>query len=356
MILLPYVLDRNLNRIDVIDDFVSFIWTKRFNKVGDFELYVPASNEALISLTEDNYIVREDDEMVCVIEKVELKTDVENGDFIAVSGRSVESFLDRRIIWQQTNYNGRAEIFIRKIIDENVVNPKIATRKIPNFFLNTEIGYNEKITIQTTGANLLDVVEETCGQFNFGFRVKLRQWQGKSNCFVFELYKGVDRSALKTIKPFVVFSPEFDNLFSSEYIFDKTPLKNSALVAGEGEGTARKTVEIGANASGIDRREIYVDARDISSNDGEISESDYKTLLEQRGNEQLKALQSTEAFSGEVETTKMYQYKKNYNLGDIVEVQNEYGITATPRIIEIIECEDENGYSCIPTFSTWGVN
>ena len=50
-----------------------------------------------------------------------------------------------------------------------------------------------------------------------------------------------------------------------------------------------------------------------------------------------------------------YVLNKDYFLGDIVQVINEYGISATPRIIEIIESEDENGTSVVPTFSTWEV-
>lgn len=40
----------------------------------------------------------------------------------------------------------------------------------------------------------------------------------------------------------------------------------------------------------------------------------------------------------------------DYNLGDIVEVENEYGLKARVRITEVIESEDENGYTCIPKF------
>lgn len=46
---------------------------------------------------------------------------------------------------------------------------------------------------------------------------------------------------------------------------------------------------------------------------------------------------------------------EDYFLGDVVQVINEYGISAAPRIVEIIESEDENGKSTVPTFSTWEV-
>lgn len=43
--------------------------------------------------------------------------------------------------------------------------------------------------------------------------------------------------------------------------------RNVALVAGEGEGLDRKTIPVGA-AEGMERYELYVDARDVSSNEG----------------------------------------------------------------------------------------
>ncbi len=347
--MIPYILDKNFKKIDLIDDFVSFIWTKRYNRTGDFELYVPATAEAFQSLKEDNYVYREDDDMLCVIEKVELTTDNENGDYITVAGRSVESILSRRIVWQQTNYNGTAENFIYKILNENVISPKIENRKIANFFIKDIKNFKEKISIQTTGDNVLAIIENVCEQFNYGYKITLTDYKDTSNTLVFELYKGKDHTSSGE-KPFVVFSPNFDNLRSSYYSFDKSNFKTSFLVAGEGEGLNRKTVMIGNDISGLQRREEYIDARDVSSNDGTISESEYKKLLVQRGSEKTNEFLASEKFESEIEVTKPYKYKKDFNIGDVVQIQNEYGITATPRIVEIIECEDQNGYTCVPTF------
>lgn len=45
-----------------------------------------------------------------------------------------------------------------------------------------------------------------------------------------------------------------------------------------------------------------------------------------------------------------YQYKKDYKLGDIVKIVNEYGISINVRISEVIENRDDNGYTMEPTF------
>jgi hypothetical protein len=103
-------------------------------------------------------------------------------------------------------------------------------------------------------------------------------------------------------------------------------------------------------AAGLSRRELFVDARDVSTNDGEIGASEYNAMLAERGNEKLAEHIVTTAFSGQVEPAMNYKYKEDYFLGDIVQIETEYGVTAAQRITEMIECEDENGLSIIPTF------
>ena len=127
-----------------------------------------------------------------------------------------------------------------------------------------------------------------------------------------------------------------------------------ALIGGEGEGTERKYRTVG-DAQGLNRYELFVDAKDISSNNGEIELAEYNKLLDERGYEKLEEQQITEEFTGEVEATRMYRYKEHYDLGDIVQVENEYEILASPRILEVIESQNENGYRVVPTFGAWEV-
>ena len=106
------------------------------------------------------------------------------------------------------------------------------------------------------------------------------------------------------------------------------------------------------DASGVDRREIFVDARDVSSNDGELTDTEYYAQLTQRGVENLAENAEMRNFEGEtVDYT--YKYGYDYGIGDIVEVVNEYGMQAATRVIEVIESEDESGKYTIPTFSSY---
>ena len=348
-----YVRNKQKQVIGIIDAYNSVIWSKRYNSVGDFEIYTLVTPEIMELLKYDYYITRLDDDMVGIIEHIIISSDEEEGAYITISGRSAESILSRRIVWNQTNLNESVESGIRRLIDENVINPTIPERKIPDFILGNIQGFTDKIEKQITGDNLLDAISKICNTYELGFRVTL----DNIGQFKFSLYRGEDRSYGQQINPYVVFSPTFDNLLNSEYESDLTNYKNVALVAGEGEGAERKTKSVGTS-EGMDRRELFVDARDLSSSiDGntQLSDEEYNAVLKDRGSESLSETNSTEAFSGETEPKTTYTYKADYFIGDIVQIENEYGITAAPRIVEIMESDDDTGYRIVPGFTTMEV-
>lgn len=348
-----YVLDTNFNKIGVIDDYESIIWTPRYYDTGDFEIQMPANSPNIALLEKDNYIKRFDDKRVMIIEAVNIITDVENGNYILASGRCLKSILERRIIWKMQTYSGTPEAIIRSILTRNLINTGIDARNISNFVLGDALGAADaSVEIQYTGDNVLDSVIEICKTFGYGFDVLLNS----SKQFVFKLYKGVNRSYTQSDNLQVIFAPDYDNIISTEYNEDKSIYKNVALVAGEGEGVARKYKDVGT-ASGLQRRELFVDANDIQStyedasgNEKTYTTAQYNAALSQRGESKLSEVAITTEFTGQVDTTLLYKYGEDFELGDVVTVYNEYGFKSAPRITEIIETEDESGYKVLPTF------
>lgn len=337
-----YILDSSFTPIGVIDNFASLIWTKRYYSPGDFELYIPANKNLLEYLQMGYFIAREDDSSVMIIETIQIKTDTENGDYFTVTGKSLENIIARRIFIRQTQLSGTiAQVIYQALYDNLIVvdPPSISNRTIPNFIIGEMCETSETITQQVTGDNIADWLEKLCRAYGYGWRIIINS----NNKIEFQLYAGNSTE--------VIFSDEFDNLLTTEYVISKENYKTFAVVAGEGEGSARKRWNIDlTHDTGLDRFELYIDARDVSSNNGEISTSDYDNLLKERGYEKLKEHSITQAFSGEVEPSTTYKYKDDYNLGDIVTVETSYGISTHPRIVEIIENWDETGYKVVPTF------
>lgn len=331
---------------DIIEEPTSAIWVRRYRKPGEFQIYTPATAKLLETITEDCYITRDDEKTVMIVERVELTTDAEGGDFVKITGRSASSMLDRRVILNQTTLSGRVDRAIYKIINENAINPADADRRLP-LLMNVPDVMADAINAQYTGTELLAATEEICAAYGLGFR---SVYDDVSLVVPrIELYVGKNRSVAQTENDQVTFSPEFENLISSKYAFDMTKYKNVAIVAGEGEGKARKRAVFGA-ASGRFRRELFVDARDMSTNNGEISDADYTAQLIARGAEKVAETQATEAFSGEVDTVNTFTLFEDYDVGDIVTAENEYGIRVDTRIAEVTEYWDADGYSTDCTF------
>lgn len=357
------VLNTDFEPVNIVDLYTSFIWTDRFNKPGDFEYCNKASREIIDIMQKDYYLHIAGSEHTMIIEDYELETNNENGDTIKITGRSLESILDRRIVWETTDIDGNLQNGIKQLINEAFINPTDPNRKVPNFVFQDST--DPKITELTmdhqyTGDNLLEIVQDMCDANDIGFKIILND----SNQFVFSLYAGTDRSYEQTSNEYVVFKPSFDNVITAKYTEVNSGDKNVTLVAGEDrqfsadaeeetlsideKETIRITRVIGFG-QGLNRRELYTDARDIQKEE-DMTDEEYYSKLDQRGVEKLSENSIQQKFDGQYETMKMFVYGRDFFMGDIVEVADNYGNEAPSKIIEFIISHNESGYESYPTF------
>lgn len=357
-----YIKNRSFETIGVIDQYTSLIWTRRYWAHGDFELYIPADNRLLDILQIDNYVCREDDVTVMIIEKIQISTDAEDGNFFIVSGRSAESILYRRVITRNTWNSNAPSLLCTSLISHEFMNTSgDANRVVSEFKALSNLTGNEElvdISHQNYGATVYDAVFGICKQFGMSMKIT---YESDLNGFKVSVWRGRDRTYSQTQNSQVIFSPEFDNLVNSEYVIDYTTLKTEALCAGEENqifqwrfAGLRNTYGL----SGITRRETYVDAGDISQTDDNgnvMTYAEYQRLLSARADESLADQRISSGFTGEIESNIQFVYKRDWDLGDIVQIANEYGITGQARVLEVIESDDESGHRITPTFSEWEV-
>lgn len=380
-----YILDSNYDQIATINEAESILWYKKFNDVGECEIYLPCSAEMLEVLRIGNYVFRYDDDMFCQIKRVEIETDVENGDYIIATATDMCNVLAGRIVRWQVVYAGTVAGFIQKLLIDNVINPVDEQRRISHFEIDTSnfAELTETIEVSAVTNDLLQLIMATCKTYNYGFRVS---YSINTQKLVFRLYKGKNK-ALPLGDEYVEFSPTYANILSSNYKEDGSNHKNVAYVGykDEAEQMALMSVYYGEEPTGEDRKEIYVDgtntSRDIQYDEllalfpdvqkgadnyylangtivatfeeDKITVTDftYLKLIQLLGENSLAQHISTQEFSGAVDTIDTYEYKTDYNLGDVVNVVNDYGISATARIIEVMESEDnEDGLVIEPKF------
>lgn len=364
------VYDKNFEKTNYVDEYESLLWTIRYCDICDFELYTNASERIASILKEGYYLsnsygrfendsdsVAGDDNRWMIIEGIKTQHDEDGAKKMIFSGRGLESILDRRIVWGQRLLYGDPQACIKALIEENVINPSLDKRKIPNFVFKEVTDSritDQRIDTQYTGDNLLDAIIDICSSCTtpLGFKVVINE----NNQFEFSLYYGTDRSFSEDRDSYVKFAPSFDNLYSSEYYESKQTFKNVTLVAGEGEGQERRYVSVGTEDTGLDRREVFTDARDISSTVEEgqppITNEEYNNMLAQRGMQKLYEDENivTRTFDGKIDPRRSFELNIDYYLGDIIQLSDDMGHNVSARISELIYSEDESGSSFYPSF------
>ena len=188
------LLNTKFESVMIFDTYKSFIWTDRYDEAGDFELCLPMDIELFDYIKKGYYLWNPDSEHVMVIETITIESDDEEGSNLIVSGRSIESILDRRIVWKQNSENKLIKtVFtmdvdtgeeynlqdaVEILLNENVINPSIEVRKIPNFIF--ERSYDEKVTkltveAQYLGESLYDIISKLCIENEIGFKITLNE-------------------------------------------------------------------------------------------------------------------------------------------------------------------------------------
>lgn len=354
------ILDANLEQIGDIDEAISKIWDKHYREAGYVEIYAAATPRTVELLKKGNYIAREDDPCVARIYSVATDTTEDDGEVIVAAAHFVRSVLGRRIIWNTTSTEGNAEAVARSLIVDNCIAPTdkqgnaMPARIIPEITLGELSGLTDKTeAAQVSYVNLLEYILEICATFHYGLRDIMNIDNSK---IAIEIFTGTDRSYRQNKNNFVVFSQENENLLGFSYKYDESTQANAALVGGEGEGIDRKLAQIGT-AAGLDRFEIFVDAKDVAST---IEKSDgtkqtytaeqYNKLLEERGRLNMKPAE--ESFDAAVDLTRSYQYRKDFDVGDIVTIYDQHsGVYVNVRLMSVLETEDASGYTLTPTFA-----
>ena len=368
--MIQYVEVRNarLEVIGIIDTAKSIIWHEAYFSVGDFEIYAQATDKHLELLQRGNYIMRLNDNEVGIVEKIEISENAQDGLMIIASGRFAKSILDRRIIYtlsgktnKATVLRGNVESAARALVANNatacIFNTK---RNIPILRLGAHSG-STKIIVdeaghatqkQVTNDNLMEYTDALLHEYGMSAKIVISADESKLEYICFE---GIDRSMNNSTGiDSIIFSSDFDNLTDSDYVSDEISVRNMALIGGEGEGLDRFYSAIESAESGLERREIFIDASSIAKTyededheEHEYTDAEYKKMLDSRGKLELAQMIQIDSFSGTINTMfGSWVLNRDYQLGDIVTVQNnKIGVYANVRITETTEVQDENGYN-----------
>lgn len=356
-----YTLDSQLRRAAVIDRFESMIWTERFSAWGDFELHIFSTPEMRRLLPAGTRLAMSDSYRVMTVELVENSEDDQGRDMLKVSGRSLEAIMDERVArntfanlettpkWVLTGTPGD---IARQIFDDimrtNAIFPDdelpflVAGSLFPTGTIEEP---DEVITVEFGLVSVYAAVQEICNAYDLGFRI-VRNFDNSE--LYFDIYSGNDRTTLQTSLAPVVFAPNLDNLTNLRSIVATANYRNVAYVF-HPLATQIVTLDgVSVEVEGFERRVISVDASDI---DIEEAGTELNNALQQRGREELAKNRAIQAFDGELPGNSPYRYEVAYQLGDLIEMRNDDGVTNQMRVTEQIFVSDAQGERSYPTLA-----
>lgn len=278
------VLTPELEPIGPINKMTALRWTERYNDIGDFELWCPLTEENAELLKEDNLLWIGTDTLG-VIEVIQKSKDEEGSLSLQISGRFNECWLERRIVWDKYSKTDYISNHMRSMVYQNAVNPSDTKRKIPNLTLvEDQETYGSSTAYSAHRDNLWDSLNEL-GKGN-GLSLRISNNVEQKSC-QFTVRKSTDRSFEQQENDVIMLSSDLSDILSSEYSLDSTGFFNLARVAGAGEGAARKEYTVNPDLTGLNRRELSVDARDISDTETwNVTITTTVTLLKTRWDEE----------------------------------------------------------------------
>lgn len=349
-----YILDLNYEPLAIVDIFESFIWTERYIGYGDFELYIPASAPIIEYIKLGNYVSKKDSERLMIIESIELQTDLEAGDYYIVSGRSLESLLDRRIVYPVVDFttkNTTIKNAIFSLVRKNVGDQADPNRRFKGLVIDTKTDFEtEDYDGYFLGDGLYESIYELCSLAEVGFKI-IPDYETKG--LIFSLYKGKDRSYDQEENPWVIFSPSYGNIISSKQLASTKAYKTVAYVSTDDQTTLVQANN-GNPGSGFDRREVYLSGSSVSrtnyETEEELSEQQYQSRLKSEAKKTLADYQIEEVFEADVDATRQFVYGVDFFIGDIVQILSAYSTDGKFRISEIMQVHDLTGESMTPTF------
>lgn len=278
---------KNTNRetIGIIDTAKSVIWHRKYYGVGDFEIYMQANDTSLSLLQVNNYVTRPDDDEIGIIENIAFDFTPQSGYMITAIGRFAKSILDRRVIYKLKSSNsqygiwyenyptiisGSVELSARTLVYYNAIS-SIDTRRnisilglaaLNNLTPRIVDGNGNAAKKQVTHDNLLEYTDNLLQEYGLSAKIIFNRSNKK---LLYSVFQGADRSTDNTQgnSP-IIFSVDYDNLNSANYQYDETALKNTALIGGAGEGIERAYSLLTNNKTGLELREIFVDAQSQS--------------------------------------------------------------------------------------------
>lgn len=328
--------DKELNFLGEIQNYVSLLYTCKWSTYGSFTIVFSGIHP--LAKIDNVIMLGKDQRKNGIIKYMQYN---QSADETTIKGYSLLWLLSNRITVPPDlayhTVSGTVGEIMAAYVDANTVNPSDPARAIPLLEVGNIAGIGGSTRYQTRYKTLTDEITILCKASNIGAGIELDYHRKK---LVFRAYQGVDRSINQNVRSPYILNPAHHNVTNVVATENDSETKNCAYVGGKGEGAQRTINIVNPALTGLDRRELFVDARDLEST----------TDLAARGLQKLADTVKADSYEYEAITD---GYGDRWDLGDFVTLRDkDFGITRTDQITEVEIAIDSTGTTITPTFGT----
>ena len=346
----------------MVNGVFNLSWVERYREPGEFQITGQMSSGILDVLTKGTLLTHFNTREVMIVENIGISESRRESPTIDISGRSLTSYLEQRIVgsnvtvsnqslvplynlaagptWTQALTMLDAHTKAGSVIDANDAVPGLVNENVAS---GTETAPQEARVIKRD--DLLSATIELLEISDLGMKV-LRPTSTGTTSVTLRIHRGTDLSGS------IIFSWETGDLERTEYLSTSKEDKNAAFVTGKAVYTRVVSAETLLN-----RRMMAVDANDIDEGDAYKTPhsagvySDLQTKLGVRGREAINKNNPITITSVDISSTTKHRYRYEYDIGDIVMVDGNYGASQKMRVVEYAEIQDATGERGYPTLS-----
>lgn len=348
-----------------INGYESVTWVEKYADPGEVTIEAKLSSGLREFLPLGSIISRTESLEPMIVENHEIADDVDDEPMLTITGRSFETFLSHRVVGQNQNWvsppatiqdagyalaAANLHVQIVDLINDHIYAPETIDDNdaVPNLIAMADVPVPlASVARVIKRGDLHTRVLELLAIGDYGIKV----W--RANTFAgtdtagqtrIYIYSGTDKTST------VTFSAQTGDVKTADYLWSIKNLKNAALVTGKFVETFVAGVE-----TGYERRVMFVDASDMDQALTAVPTSTALTTMRAnmatRGRQALASQRQITLANVNISDRRVYEYRKDYEVGDFVSLDGNFGETLRMRVVAYAEIEDKDGETGYPTLS-----
>jgi Siphovirus ReqiPepy6 Gp37-like protein len=345
-----------------IKNFESLAWTERYRQAGEFQLVIENDVSILQLLAKGSLISHSDTKEVMIVENHEISRDSKKVLKLTLSGRSFETFAERRVTYGSTLpivIGATEELDVeQELIPEPATvlchallksqlqpgpggGTATAANAVPNLLVRTDIRVlDPDLQHIVKRGDIYSRVMDYLGLADAG--IKNIRPNGLQTTMDMVIHDGAD------LINSVIFYAQYEDLDDAKYFSSIKNYNNYAQISTHNHARLYKSRNLVDDLTGLDRRIMYVEANDIV---GPFPTPNANDVVSARAQSGLDEHQEISLMQATISKTANPKFKIDYDVGDLVTVFGEFSVAQIMRVIEHVLTVDKEGMRGFPSLS-----